>query len=402
MRVRSARFSLSTAAKRSLRMALIVFLVVRILLSVWAALVIEILPATLEPDPVLRPYLGQPALPDGATGRLLGPWQRFDTMRYLSLAQDGYDAQNSVFPPLYPLLIGVLGRLLAFLFVASNAVANMTAALLISNLSLLAALALLHFITTQETDEADATRTVLYLAFFPTGFFLFAAYSESLFLLLAVGAIWLAHRERPLWAGILALLAALTRLTGWTLCLPLAYIYVRRRSFNWRNLDWRVLSVILPLLGLAGFLAWRAAAGLPPIAQVYEQYWFQQTGLPGADLGLGLRSLATGNGPRAGEISLAFDIASTAFLVATTILVFRRLPVSYGLYSAFLLFFMLLPTSEVKPLYSFSRYALMFFPSFMLLGQAGRNPWLHRLILYASLILALFLSGQFFLWGWVA
>ena len=67
-----------------------------------------------------------------------------------------------------------------------------------------------------------------------------------------------------------------------------------------------------------------------------------------------------------------------------------------------LLFFMLLPSSEFKPLYSFSRYALAFFPTFFLLATAGANGKAHRLILYPTILLYLYFSAQFFIWGWVA
>ena len=67
-----------------------------------------------------------------------------------------------------------------------------------------------------------------------------------------------------------------------------------------------------------------------------------------------------------------------------------------------MILFILLPTSELKPIYSFSRYALAFFPAFMLLGAAGKRPLVNRLILYPSILLYLYFSGQFFIWGWVA
>jgi hypothetical protein len=184
--------------------------------------------------------------------------------------------------------------------------------------------------------------------------------------------------------------------------LPLAYEYARRRGFNWRRLDRAAVAPLLPLLGLLAFFLWRSAAGLPPLGDVYQQFWFQRTGLPGTDLLVALQTVVSGAGPRAGELSLLLDLAVLALLLVTTVAAWRRLPPSYGLYAAAMLLFMLLPTSEVKPLYSFSRYALAFFPTFMMLGIAGKNPWRHRLILYLSLILLLFFSGQFFLWGWVA
>ncbi len=101
-------------------------------------------------------------------------------------------------------------------------------------------------------------------------------------------------------------------------------------------------------------------------------------------------------------LRLIFDFFCALLLAVTTVITFRRLGVTYGLYSAMLLLFMLLPVSELKPLFSFSRYALVFFPTFMILGLAGKNPWAHRLIVYPSIALYLYFSGQFFMWGWVA
>jgi hypothetical protein len=150
-------------------------------------------------------------------------------------------------------------------------------------------------------------------------------------------------------------------------------------------------------------MLWRWWVGLSSLAAVYEQYWFQTTGFPGKDLVTAVNTFFFGGTARAGEFTLVIDFLLVFFLLGTTIWTFRRLGTTYGLYSALLLLFMLLPASEnFKPLYSFSRYALAFFPTFMLLGLAGERPWLNRLILYTSIILYLYFSGQFFMWGWVA
>ena len=52
------------------------------------------------------------------------------------------------------------------------------------------------------TASETANRSVLYLALFPTTLFLFAVYSESLYLLLSVAAFLLAVRGRWAWAGV--------------------------------------------------------------------------------------------------------------------------------------------------------------------------------------------------------
>jgi hypothetical protein len=389
--------------KFAVKPALIIFLATRIFLSLWAVVVLILIPLPTEPDEVLRPYLGQPILDEGVTGRLLGPWQRFDSQHYLRIARQGYaNEADSVFPPLYPLAVRGLGGLFG-----GGPVANLAAAILISNLAFLGLLILLHRVTAIELSPKLATRTLVYLALFPTGFFLLAPYTESLFILLALGSIWAARKGQFWLAGTLGLLASLTRLTGWILILPLAHEYWRQRRDATirpsRPPRLSFLATALPVMGTAVFLLWRWWIGLPSLATVYQQYWFQTTGFPGRDLGTAVQTFFFGGTARAGEFTLVFDFLIVFSLLGTTIWAFRRLGATYGLYSALLLFFMLLPTSEnFKPLYSFSRYALAFFPTFMLLGLIGERPWLNRLILYPSTILYLYFSGQFFLWGWVA
>jgi hypothetical protein len=280
---------------------------------------------------------------------------------------------------------------------APAGLAHLLAGIGVGNLAFVAALTLLYRLSAGFGGPAVAARSVVYLALFPTGFFLLAAYTESLFLLLALAAIWFAEHDRPWLAGCCGFLAALTRLTGWSLAIPLAYAYARRHGFRPR-LDAALLAAGLPLLGLALFLAWRAATGLPPLPEVYRQYWHQATSWPGLDLFRALGQLFAGRAC----FTLLFDLFCLGFLLATTALSFRDLGPTYGLYGAMMLLFMLLPASELKPLYSFSRYTLAFFPAFILLARAGANPWANRLVVYPSLALYLYFSGQFFLWGWVA
>ena len=428
----------------AVQQVLVIFISVRLFLSVWAVVALMASPLPEERDEALRPYLGEPRLREGGAGLLLGPWQRFDTQHYLRIARNGYAAEaDSVFPPLYPLAIRAVGGLMG-----GSPTANLAAAIVLSNLACLGLLILLHRVVTAELGPEYATRTLIYFVLFPTGFFLFAAYSESIFLLLALGSLWAARNGRFWLAGVLGFLAALTRLTGWILVVPLVYELWRQRGrgaeeqgsggagehhpsnrracpeaaeglptpstsseqapspahpFTRSPLHLVTLSPLLPALGTAAFIAWRWWADMAPLSVVYGRYWFQRTGFPGVDMVTAASTLFFGGLARANEIvALSFDFFCALLLIATTALAWRRLPRIYGLYSAMLLLFILLPTSELKPLYSFSRYALAFFPTFMLLALAGERPWVNRLILYPSLALYLYFSGQFFIWGWVA
>jgi hypothetical protein len=46
-------------------------------------------------------------------------------------------------------------------------------------------------------------------------------------------------------------------------------------------------------------------------------------------------------------------------------------------------------------------FALVVFQIFIVLGLWGINHWVNREILYTSILLKIFLSDQFILWGWV-
>lgn len=381
----------------AVRHAGLVFLFTRLFLTIWAIVILAVQPLPSEPDEILRPYLGEPVMESGLAGALLGPWQRFDSLHYLRIAGNGYAAvEDSVFPPLYPLAIRALG--FAFKPFMLAGAPNLLAAILLSNIAFFATLVLLFRVTVAEQDEASARRAVVYIAIFPTSFFFLAAYTESLFLFFAIASIWSARRDHVWRAGGFGLLASLTRLTGWILTVPLAFEYFQRRHFALRLVRPNVMAVLSPLLGALGFLAFRTMIGLPPIAQIYKEFWHQTTWIPGVDLLAAAGQMLSGGAP----FTLYFDFLCAILLGVATVATFRRLAPTYGLYMASLLFFILLPTSEVKPLFSFSRYALAFFPMFVWFGGLGRNPWLNRAILYPSVVLYLYFSGQFFIWGWVA
>jgi Mannosyltransferase (PIG-V) len=402
-------------AAPAVRYALISFLALRLFLSLWAIVVLTFIPLPNAPDERVRPYLGEPQLAEGISGRLLGPWQRFDTMRYLRIARQGYETvADSVFPPVYPMGMRLSGFLFSGFLTAGEG--HLLGGLILSNLACIGLFALLYQVTAEALDEGAARRAVLFLALFPTSFYLLAGYTESIFILLALGSFWSARRGRFWQAGILGFLASLTRLTGWILIVPLAYEYYRQflaegdedegRPFNLQRTMARLRgkklitlsAVFLPPLGLVAFFGMRQLLGLPPIGPVYENYWLQTTGIPGRDLVTAVQRMFTGKA----SFVLYLDFFCTFFLLGTTILAFRRLGITYGLYSAALLFFMLLPASDQKPLFSFMRYTLALFPTFMILADAAKNRWIHRLIFYPAVALFFYLSGQFFVWGWVA
>jgi len=160
---------------------------------------------------------------------------------YKQIAAEGYKydpdkGTNIAFFPVYPLL----GRAL----VSVTGLRAEAALLIVSNLSFLAALAMLARYVRERypnspTDLSDYT--VLTAAIFPTGCFFRLAYSESTFLLLAVLAMYAMRRRWPLWAiALIVGLATATRPVGVALLAPFA-IHLLRRGPHQREVSARQL-----------------------------------------------------------------------------------------------------------------------------------------------------------------
>ncbi|HEY7355483.1 MAG TPA: mannosyltransferase family protein, partial [Ktedonobacterales bacterium] len=148
-------------------------------------------------------------------------WRRFDSYFFLHIARLGYTNQGlGAFFPLYPLLIRLFAWPLAGHFTL--------AALLVSWLCAWGSYLWFYRLAAREFGARVARLALLFLALSPVSFFSFAPYSESLFLLVSIGAVERARAGRLWQASLLAALGMLTRPTGLLLLLPLAWEWGRR------------------------------------------------------------------------------------------------------------------------------------------------------------------------------
>lgn len=185
----------------------------------------------------------------------------FDGVHYLRIAQGGYFAQYSqAYFPLFPLLI----RLFSFISPRVTSLdtsiftdpAYFYSGIILSNLFFLGALYVLYRLINIDFKKDIAFISVILLLVLPTSFFFGSIYTESLFLLLAVSAIYLIRKGHFFWATVLISLSTATRITGvlliplylieifqnkkrinylWTLITPLgilAYMYYLKIAFN--------------------------------------------------------------------------------------------------------------------------------------------------------------------------
>ena len=374
------------------RWSVFLFVALRLGLSGFALAARATLPGPITPDPVFRPYVG--VKPE--VNSWLEPWQRWDTLYYQAIAERGYGAfESSAFaPPLYPVLM----RMVA-LAVGGN---TLFAGLIVSSLAYLAALIYFYRLTRMETDERVARYATAYLVLFPTAFFFLAAYAESLLLLSAVAALYHARRKEWMMAGVWAALAPLARVQGFVMLPVLAYEVAR----VWREAGMpkvkAIVGVLLASLGGAAFpaYAWLVLGKTPwEILTILKGRSRGELAVPGFAMIVALGLLFRGSFVPADY----FDLGFCLLFVGLTALVLRWLPAVYGVYSLLMLALILSKVSDFEALLSVSRYVLALFPGFIVLGRLGASrPWVHRLIVYPSIVGLLFLTGQFVIWGWVA
>ncbi len=301
---------------------------------------------------------------------------RWDAIHYLAIAHDGYkSAGDTVFFPFYPLTIRLLGEV-----VGSDAVAGM----LISLASFGLALFVIHRLAEKELGSRAADATVFILALAPLSLFFSAVYTESLFFALCVCAVTAAHSDRWIAAGVLAGLAAITRVPGVLLTLMLAWMFVKRHDVR----DRRLLCLLLGPLCLASFLAYLHSLGygwLAPITnQTGAQYAHRLAG-PISTLAQAISAGVSGMAaiPRGTPILkpdlpfglLSFPAESVELLlalllaIAALVMTFRRLPVEYGLYSLIVILVCVYSPTVNQPLQAFDRYALTIFPLWVAAGS---------------------------------
>ena len=346
----------------------------------------------------------------------MNTWSHWDGEHYVALAVGGYlnppDNVSPAFFPLYPLLV----RSCAELFggpISEQALSVWGP--LLSLLFLPFAFYFIYQIALNEFDEEVARGTVLALAFFPTTFFLNAAYTESLFLALSAGSIWAVRvRSDLLLACVMAGLASATRNVGVFLMVPLLYEWIKDiESYRWRGIY--LLMAPGGLLAYMGYL-W-ARFGDPLLFYSAQKSWGRQATGPLDTAGRAWGSAVEGAGrlldpglwahPALGDVAdhLAgagnlFNLSFFVFAVVVLLAGLRYLPLSLTVYGLLLVAPATLFGTPESPLMGTPRYVLVAFPLFIVLGLLSRNRplfggWLALSALTSLVLCALFVSWRF-------
>lgn len=352
-----------------------------------------------------------PSTPVDVMG-LLTSWNHWDATRFLDIAQYGYrDVTDSPFFPLFPLLI----RGIAWLCGNQGYLAI---GMVLSNLALLGALVVLYQLATEALGPYVGRRTVLYLCIFPTAFFFFTSYNESLFLFLTSGTFLAMHRQKWWLAGLLGLLATLTRSAGLLLVLP--YLYEvwasRERSLTTdppTSFFQQVIAllpktwpVILMPLGTFSYclFCWRVFGNPLEFAAVQIR-WGRVTAFPWQGILAAFTQIFSIQ-PFGSflEAHLLIDTTATLGAIILAVASWRRLRPSYTLWISLLIFYMLLSPalSQADTLQSNQRFILEMFPAFLVLAELGlKYPRLHYACMLAFPFLQALMAALFVYNRWM-
>ncbi|HZK48119.1 MAG TPA: mannosyltransferase family protein [Thermoleophilia bacterium] len=348
---------------------------------------------------------------------LVRNYRFFDAGWYVGIAANGYvHPKETAFFPLFPLTMRLFGWVLPVGFLAAG--------VLVSNLAFFGLLYGFARLARHDLDEQTARRAVWLLGLYPTSFYFSAAYTEALFGLATVLALYSMRRRRWALAGVAGGAAALTRNVGVLLVLPFLLEYwssLREGSAKpgkhpvSRSRGRRSLASVLwvGVIGAGGllyvaFLRWRfgepfafvntqslyGRESLMPWSTLYRGYRFGLQQIAAVDLPITWHDLYF-------TTQLFFVTLVLVVLVASV----GRMRWSYWvviLYSFTIP--MVGPSTEgvVDYFISFSRYSVVILPLFLGLAGLLRNRRLCRAYVVVSVGLLVLFVYAWSVGTWVA
>lgn len=327
----------------------------------------------------------------------------WDAFHFLRIADRGYlppglGCCDQAFFPGYPLLIRAL----------TPAVGGATAlaALAVSLLASSAAAVGLWRLARHESGALVARDAVLLLIVAPYGMFLTGAYTESSFLALAVVS-WEAGRRGSWWlAGAFATGAALVRVNGLFLLAGLLVLYAGQLRHEpagrgrRRRLD--VLAMSGPVLAVAGYLVYLhvRTGSWNAWQEAQQQGWARRTAWPWQGLRAGWDAIVAAPTPDL-VVSRWADLLTVVGGLALTLALLALRRWGEAVYVGPSVGVLVCSTM----LTSAPRYALLWFPGYLLLARVMSHRgwgWLRPVLVATGIPCLLALSLAFSAHLWVA
>ena len=293
----------------------------------------------------------------------------WDGAFYREIAEHGYGAAHSETLRFFP-LVPLVSRWLGVVFLGNDA----AALIVVANGSALLFGALVYRLTRLETGNTHtAVRAAWFAAVFPPAVALVLGYAEATFMMLSAAMFLALRRRRFEWAIPLALLAGLTRPVGVLLALPAAIEGARGwRAASLRDRVVRVGAVVAAPVGSGLYLLWvRYAYGDAWLPLRIQNDRAHRGGFvdPFTRTFDGISDLIHGD-----RFGSGLHILWAALFVVLIVVLFRRLPASYGAFAAA----MVVVNLSARNLDSFERYAMSAFPLVLAVALVTDRPDVER------------------------
>jgi Gpi18-like mannosyltransferase len=319
-----------------------------------------------------------PPLADAGWHVMFTAWERFDALWFMRIAASGYRPTDgsAAFFPLFPISIRAMSIVLGG--------HTFAAAMIVSNVAFAAALCVLYVLTAEERSVRTARTSVVLLAVFPSALFLYAPYSEPVFLLFALLAFRSARRDRWLAAGLAGALAGLTRNIGIVLAPALAVEALQQWRDHGRSPLPGLAAAAAPVVGAGAYLAYwyeRTGDALAPIH--LQAQWQRQFSWPWTTLLHATTDMFRYVGVQFGGYWAIDWLIVVPVLAASVYAVFRYRP-SYAIYLWGGLLLPLTYVFEPRPLMSMPRFVLPLFPAYWAIAELAERLRLPRSAVLAA------------------
>jgi hypothetical protein len=297
--------------------------------------------------------------PKNAVSLMVKVLTSWDGAWYFSIVRGGYPKvipphvtfsvpeARAAFFPVFPLLTRMLDAILPG--------GDVLAAIVLNTLLGALAIYLIGLLARDIFGERIAYRAMLIMAFFPGSFVLTFAYSEATLIAISAACLLMLHRERWLFAGILAAVGTATRPNGVALCAAcaVAAFIAIRNDRRWSSLIAPVLSPI-GLIAFQGYL--RVRTGEWAWVRVQREAWDEGTSFGLTALRRTLRAFLH-------PLSSPTDIITAVSFLATIALVVvmwkKRLPWPLMAFTVVVLAMMVLPTTvTARPRFLYTAFPL--------------------------------------------
>ncbi len=341
-------------------------------------------------------------------GALVDPWLHWDASRFNKILVNGYQAGNGStnFHPLYtwsslPLYKLGIDPTLSLLFTSS--------------LAAFLFLMVFYRLAIMDLGDENGKNALLFLAFFPLAFILFAPYTESLFLLWATLTLLALRNRRWGLVAMAAFLATLTRQQGVFLALPIAWEAwqaTRQQSAGIKK-NWAAwLSTLAAPLGMLAWVVYRMGIlgeGSLDFSNL-QAFIYSALLSPSSELVFPGQSIqwpwvalvkAVSQAIHATNINDIINLVFGLGFVLAFILAWKHLRPAERIYSLAIFLVSFSFCTEKYAYISLPRHLFLAFPVFIGLAGALRKPWVRYILPVISFIGMMELVMYYVLEGWI-